>query len=236
MLKDLQYEVLPIDYKEYDMSFKIIVIGDSGVGKSCLTLRGTKNIFNDEYQPTVGFEYCTFTLKIETKIETKIVKCQIWDTCGQEAYRSLVSSFYKNASLAFIVYAINNKNSFNHIESWLNEVKYNNPDIKIFLIGTKADLDKEREVSINEAQEIVQENKFQFFMETSAKTGFNAQNVFIECAKILYLEYIKYNNNIKGEENLNGFIVNQPDYINSNLNNASYREKKNVVEILQKFF
>ena len=225
MSEDLQYEILPNDYKEYNMSFKIIIIGDCGVGKSCLTLKATKNIFNNEYQPTIGFEFCTFTLKMKTKKETKIVKCQIWDTCGQEAYRSLVSSFYKNSSLAFIVYAINDKNSFIHIESWLNEVKYHNPDIKIFLIGSKADLDNERQVSINEAQEIVKEHKFQFFMETSAKTGFNAQNVFIECAKTLYLEYSNYNN-LKVEENVNGFIVNQPRINNDkNSQNENYRKK-----------
>ena len=226
MAEDLQYEVLSNDYKNYHLSFKIIIIGDQGVGKSCLTLKGTKDVFNNNYQPTIGFEFCTFTIKIKTKKETKIIKCQIWDTCGQEAYRSLVSSFYKNSSLAFIVYAINDKKSFNNIEIWLNEIKTYNPDIKIFLIGSKVDLDNERQVSKDEAQEIVKEHKFQFFLETSAKTGFNTQNVFIECAKSLYLEYLNYNT-LKGEENVNGFIVNRP-HINDDINykNENHRKKK----------
>ena len=208
-INNLVCEILPNDSKNYDMSFKIIVIGDSGVGKSCLTLRATKDIFNQDYQPTIGFEFCTFTTKIKKNDIEKIIKCQIWDTCGQEAYRSLIASFYKNASLAFIVYAINDKKSFQNIENWLNEVKYSNPDIKIFLVGTKVDLDNERQVNIEEAKEIVNEHKFNFFIETSAKTGFNTQNVFAYCAKVLFYEWFKYNNN-SNKEDLNGFIVNDP--------------------------
>jgi len=104
-------EVLPDEYSQYDLSFKLIVIGDSGmwyfceigVGKSCLTLKATKNIFEDNYNATVGFEFCTFSVRIEGKV----IKLQIWDTCGQETYRSLITNFYKNSSLAFMVYAIN---------------------------------------------------------------------------------------------------------------------------------
>lgn len=95
-------EILPEDFTEYDLSFKLIVVGDSGVGKSCLTMRGTKNLFDDQYNATVGFEFFTMSIKIGNIIE----KLQIWDTCGQEVYRSLISNFYRNASLAFLVYSI----------------------------------------------------------------------------------------------------------------------------------
>ena len=95
-------DVLPEDSPEYDLSFKIIVIGNSGVGKSCLSIKATKNIFESNYLATVGFEFLAFNVKLNDKI----IKLQIWDTCGQEIYRSLITNFYRNSSLAIIVYAI----------------------------------------------------------------------------------------------------------------------------------
>lgn len=95
-------EVLPDDFNLYDLSFKIIIIGDSGVGKSCLTIKATKNYFEDFYNATVGFEFSTFNVKINDKY----IKLQIWDTCGQEIYRSLISGFYRNSALAMMVYGI----------------------------------------------------------------------------------------------------------------------------------
>ena len=182
-------EVLSDDFNQYDLSFKMIVIGDAGVGKSCLTAKAVKGIFEEAYSATVGFEFLTFNVKIGDKV----VKLQIWDTCGQEIYRSLISSFYRNASLAMMVYAIDSKESFTHIETWLKEVKLqSNPDIKIFLIGNKADLDNQREVQTNEAKQFQDENGIHYFSETSAKSGLNAQEVFIEAAKLLYAEHLKY--------------------------------------------
>ena len=108
-------EVLHDDFTQYDLSFKIIVIGDSsnyynneGVGKSCLTMKATKNLFESNYSATVGFEFFTFNIKLNDKV----VKLQIWDTCGQEVYRSLITNFYRNSSLAIMVYAIDKYYSY----------------------------------------------------------------------------------------------------------------------------
>ena len=132
-------EVLPEDHTKFDLVFKIIIIGNSGVGKSCLSLKATKNVFNNESQTTLGVEFFTWNIMYKDKA----IKLQIWDTCGQEIYRSLITSYYKNASLAVIVYAINDKNSFEDIEMWIKEVRtYSNPDIKLFLIGNKKDLEE----------------------------------------------------------------------------------------------
>jgi len=98
---ELQYEILGEDINNYDMSFKVIVIGDSGVGKSCLTMKATKDLFENHYQATVGFEFYSFNIKINAKI----LRLQVWDTCGQEIYRSLISSFYRNSALAIMVYS-----------------------------------------------------------------------------------------------------------------------------------
>ena len=188
--KVYKYEILPEDYAgEKHLNFKLIIIGDSGVRKSCLTCKAIKNTFVDNYYATIGFEYSSFNIKINDIL----IKLQIWDTCGQELYRSLVSNFYRNSSLGIIVYAINSRQSFEDIEQWLKELKtYSNPDIKVFLIGNKVDLENERVISKNEGETFANDNNFFLFMETSAKTGFNAQNIFIEAAKILYEDYIKY--------------------------------------------
>ena len=100
--EEIKAEVLPEDYNQYDLSFKMIVIGDAGVGKSCLTAKASKNIFEESYSATIGFEFLVFNVKLNDKV----IKLQIWDTCGQELYRSLISSFYRNASLAMMVFII----------------------------------------------------------------------------------------------------------------------------------
>ena len=187
--ENFDIKVLPDDYNQYDLSFKMIVIGDAGVGKSCLSNKAAKNTFEDFYQATVGFEFLTFN----ARIDNKVVRLQIWDTCGQEIYRSLISSFYRNSSLAMMVYAIDSKESFIHIDSWLKEVKLqSSPDIKIFLIGNKADLEDKRQVPFESAKQYAAENDINFVNETSAKTGLNAQQIFLEAIKILYIEHLKY--------------------------------------------
>ena len=174
---------------QYDLTFKIIVIGDPGVGKSCLTGRAVKDKFDSQYAPTIGFEFLTYSVKIQDKI----IKLQIWDTCGQEMYRSLISNFYRNASLAMIVYSIDSKESFLHINTWLKDVKIqSHPDVKIILIGNKSDLVDNRAVTYEEAKKFKEENQLLYFEETSAKTGMNAKEVFTQAARILFEEHLNY--------------------------------------------
>ena len=183
---DFNYELLPDDYIQYDLSFKLIVIGDCGVGKSCLTSRATTNLFDDGYSTTLGFEFVTFNVKINGKI----IKLQIWDTCGQETYRSLITNFFRSASLAIVVYAINSKESFENIEMWMRELRiHSSPDVKLFLIGNKVDLENERKITKEQGENFAKINKLKLFIESSAKTGFNAQKIFIKAAKILYDEH-----------------------------------------------
>jgi small GTP-binding protein len=193
MSNDLKCQVLSDDFPSFDLSFKIIIVGDSGVGKSCLSIKASRNYFEDFYSPTVGFEFLTFNVKVEDQN----IKLQIWDTCGQEVYRSLISSFYRSASLAIIVYSIDNEESFINIEKWLNDVKsQSNPDVKIFIIGNKADLEDKREVTKEAGEKFFHDHKLSFFTETSAKTGFNVQNVFIEVAKELYKQHEEIKNRV----------------------------------------
>ena len=190
--EEYKIELLPEDYPQYDLSFKLIFIGDSSVGKSCLTTKAVKNNFEEYYQATVGFEFLTFNMKVNDKV----VKLQIWDTCGQEIYKSLISNFYRNSSLAVLVYAIDNKESFTHVENWLNDLKSQaNEDVRIFLVGNKADLEEDRKVTKEEGEKYKLDQHLDLFMETSAKTGQNARNVLVEAAKILYNDYLKFDEN-----------------------------------------
>ena len=183
------YEILR-DFKgKHDFSFKAIIIGDAFVGKSSLINQAIKKQFKTTYAPTLGFDYFVFHIRIKNKI----IKLQIWDTCGQEIYKSLVTNFYRNSSVAFMVYAINDRNSFEHIDNWLKEIKYNSsPDTKIFLIGNKCDLINERKVTYEEGLNYSNNYEFNGFYEVSAKTGEKTEEIMIKAAKALYDDYSDY--------------------------------------------
>ena len=139
--EDNNYEKLPPDYQKYDFNYKVIIIGDSGVGKTCLMNFATKGEFVNKVSPTIGFDYNPFVLSYKEKV----IKLEIWDTCGQEAYRSLIDGFFTNSSLAIIVYGINDAKTFNSVNSWIRQCKNKcSPETKFVLIGNKADLDKEQ--------------------------------------------------------------------------------------------
>ena len=223
-IDNYNYEILSEDYTSFDMSFKLIVIGDSGVGKSCLTNNAIKNTFDDAYNATVGFEFFTFNIRFNGKV----VKLQIWDTCGQELYRSLITNFYRNSSLAIMVYSIISKESFDNVEMWLRELRsHSNPDVKVFLIGNKTDLEAEREVTTEQGENFYKQNNLNLFLESSAKTGFNSQKIFIKAAEILYEDFTKYqdenssNDNGSTNENNNNNKQRLDNYNNNN-------KKKNV--------
>ena len=188
------YEVEILNFSENDapkgiLTFKIIIIGNSGVGKTSITNNATKNVFIENYRSTIGMEI--FSLYF--KINHKLLKLQIWDTCGQEIYRSLITNFYRNSSLALIVYSIDKRESFKDIDLWIKELKSkSSPDIKIILVGNKTDLIDVRQVSYEEGAKYLEQPGITRFFETSAKTGENIQNIFKEVAIILYKDFIKY--------------------------------------------
>ena len=214
--KNTSIEILGDEKKDSDLHFKVIVIGNSGVGKSCLSLRATQGIFKEDFISTIGFEFFSFNVKINKKI----VKLQIWDTCGQEIYRSLISGFYRSTELAILVYSVTDKKSFNDIEIWLKQLKtHGTPDCKIFLIGNKVDL-PDRLVSSEDGINCKKEHGFECYMETSAKTGLNIRELFVNCALTLYTKYLKegkdddideMDDNGNNNFNLNGGIKEESD-------------------------
>ena len=172
------------------LTFKIIIIGNSGVGKTSITTSAVKNVFINDYKSTIGMEIFSLYLKVNDKP----IKLQIWDTCGQEIYRSLIKNFYRNSSLAIIVYSIDKKNSFKDINLWIKEIRVNSsPDIKIVLIGNKSDLDKDRQVSYEEGKKYLDDDEVLKFFETSAKTGENIKKLFQEISIILYKDHKYFN-------------------------------------------
>ena len=139
------------------------------------------------------------------KINSKIIRLQICDTCGQEEYRSVIETLYHNASLAILVYSIDKidkRTSFENLEIWLNKIKEKgNPAVKIFLVGNKNDLIENRKVSIEEGEKFYEDHQLDFFIKTSAKTGLNAEELFKKVAIVLNQEHIQNKDMAFGDEN-----------------------------------
>jgi len=162
--------------------FKYIVIGDTGVGKSCLLLQFTDKRFQPVHDLTIGVE---FGARMVT-VDSKQIKLQIWDTAGQESFRSITRSYYRGAAGALLVYDITRRETFSHLTRWLEEARQNaNPSMVIMLIGNKSDLDHRRQVSKEEGEKFAKDNGL-IFLEASAKTAANVEEAFINTAQKIY--------------------------------------------------
>jgi len=167
--------------RDYDYLFKLVLIGDSGVGKSCLLLRFADDNFTDSYISTIGVDFRFRTITIEKKT----VKLQIWDTAGQERFRTITSAYYRGADGIIMVYDVTSSESFDHVEEWLSEVdRYANENTSKLLVGNKADLIEEKQVPEETAQRFADKLGISF-LETSAKTSTNVDAAFLTMAKEL---------------------------------------------------
>ncbi|CAL9752008.1 unnamed protein product [Musa acuminata subsp. burmannicoides] len=167
---------------EYDYLFKVVLIGDSGVGKSNLLSRFTRDEFSLESKSTIGVEFATRSIRVEDKV----IKAQIWDTAGQERYRAITSAYYRGAVGALVVYDITRHVTFENIERWLKELRdHTDTNIAIMLVGNKADLRHLRAVSIDDAKDF-SERENTFFMETSALESTNVEDAFTEVLTQIY--------------------------------------------------
>ena len=197
----------------YDYLFKYIIIGDAAVGKSNLLLRFAQDDFKSEYQLTIGVEFGAKNIDVNNKK----IRLQIWDTAGQENYRSITRAYYKNSACAIVVYDISNRESFEHIEGWIEDCLAQSPKtVFMVLVGNKSDLTDKRKVSFEEGQEMAKKNKIMFF-ETSAKTGNNVDKLFEESAKEIHNKinqgYYDLNNDICGIKR--GFVGENPMMLNN---------------------
>ncbi|KAL6553855.1 Ras-related protein RABB1c [Orobanche minor] len=174
----------------YAYLFKYIIIGDTGVGKSCLLLQFTDKRFQPVHDLTIGVEFGARMITVENKP----MKLQIWDTAGQESFRSITRSYYRGAAGALLVYDITSgdatifwrRETFNHLASWLEDARQHaNANMIIVLIGNKCDLAHRRAVSTEEGEQFAKENGL-IFMEASAKTSLNVEEAFIKTASTIY--------------------------------------------------
>lgn len=165
-----------------DYVFKIVLIGDSAVGKSQLLARFARNEFSLDSKATIGVEFQTRTLMIDHKT----VKAQIWDTAGQERYRAVTSAYYRGAVGAMLVYDITKRQTFDHVARWLEELRgHADSNIIIMLIGNKCDLGNLRAVPIDDAKEFAQREGL-FFLETSALEAINVETAFLTVLTEIY--------------------------------------------------
>ena len=168
--------------EHYDFLFKMVLVGDSGVGKTNLLSRFAWNQFDMDSKSTIGVEFATRSVTVEGKV----IKAQIWDTAGQERFRAITNAYYHGSMGALLVYAINNRSSFENAGKWLEELKSSaDPNVRIMLVGNKADLAETRTVTTEEAREFAEKNKLAF-METSAKDALNVESAFTELLKSIY--------------------------------------------------
>ncbi|CAE7316879.1 RABD2C [Symbiodinium sp. CCMP2456] len=160
--------------RDYDHLFKLVLIGDSGAGKSCLLLRFADDAFTDSYITTIGVDFRFKTIPVDKKT----IKLQIWDTAGQERFRTITSAYYRGADGIILVYDICDRESFNHVDEWLNEVnRYVNENTCKILIGNKCDMTAERQVSTEEAKKKAEDLGIAF-IECSAKDATNVEAAF----------------------------------------------------------
>ncbi|CAF0712282.1 unnamed protein product [Brachionus calyciflorus] len=170
---------------QFDFLFRVIVIGDSGVGKTNLLLRFIKNEFEFETHPTIGIDFSTKTVHIDSQC----IKAQIWDTAGQDRFRSISTAFYRGSVAALLVYDITNENTFKNLEKWMDDVrKYADPEIVITLVGNKCDMESARRVKLTAAKEFAEKNNMSF-IETSAMDSINVEEAFMNVIKDVYYRY-----------------------------------------------
>ncbi|XP_062428241.1 ras-related protein Rab-4A isoform X1 [Rhea pennata] len=166
------------DYLKYFL-FKFLVIGNAGTGKSCLLHQFIEKKFKDDSNHTIGVEFGSKIINVGGKY----VKLQIWDTAGQERFRSVTRSYYRGAAGALLVYDITSRETYNALTNWLTDARMlASQNIVIILCGNKKDLDADREVTFLEASRFAQENEL-MFLETSALTGENVEEAFVQCAR-----------------------------------------------------
>jgi Ras-related protein Rab-1A len=167
--------------ENYDFIFKVLLLGNSDVGKSSLLLRYVDSVWSDTFVPTIGVDFKVKTIEIGGKK----VKLQIWDTAGQERFRTVVSTYFRGAHGIFLIYDITNRDSFKNLENWLIEIEKNaSENVLKILIGNKNDLEDERDISPDEGKAFANRNGMQF-IETSAKMNTNVNEAFETLGKLM---------------------------------------------------
>ena len=192
-----------------DYIFKLLLIGDSGVGKSSIMLQYVDQTFTDTHVSTIGVDFKIIT----STVNDKICKLQIWDTAGQERFKTITSSYYRGAHGIIVVYDTTNRESYDNVKIWLEEARrLVSGDPNFILIGNKSDLSEKRKVSKEEAEEFATDNGIAF-IETSAKTNVNVSNLFETLCVDMFRKKEKV---ILNEDMYKSYVLNEPNNTNFN--------------------
>ena len=168
-----------------DFMYKVIIVGEGHVGKSCLLLRATEDKYTESYSITIGADSNSFLVQIGEAT----VQLDVWDTAGSEKYRSMIKVFFAGSHAAIIAYDITKKETFAALDFWLDAVRQTtSAEVKIVIVGNKKDEEEKREVTYEEGEDYVKTNELFAFIETSAKTGENVMEIFKKIAKSLYAD------------------------------------------------
>ncbi|XP_043935852.1 ras-related protein Rab-13 [Protopterus annectens] len=172
--------------KAYDYLFKLLLIGDSGVGKTCLIIRFAEDNFNSTYISTIGIDF-----KIRTvEIDGKKIKLQVWDTAGQERFKTITTAYYRGAMGIILVYDITDEKSFENIQNWIKSIRENAAaDVERMLLGNKCDIESRRKVQKEQAEKLAKEHGIKFF-ETSAKSSINVDESFCALARDIFIKRV----------------------------------------------
>ncbi|XP_058702753.1 ras-related protein Rab-8B isoform X1 [Poecile atricapillus] len=165
--------------KTYDYLFKLLLIGDSGVGKTCLLFRFSEDAFNTTFISTIGIDF-----KIRTiELDGKKIKLQIWDTAGQERFRTITTAYYRGAMGIMLVYDITNEKSFDNIKNWIRNIEeHASSDVERMILGNKCDMNEKRQVSKEKGEKLAIDYGIKF-LETSAKSSINVEEAFFTLAR-----------------------------------------------------
>ena len=197
--------------KQFDYTFKIVMIGDSGVGKSCILLRFADDKFNENFYATIGVD---FRFK-NVMVDDKSVKLQIWDTAGQERFKTITSAYYRGADGIIIVYDITDRNSFAHIKDWLDDVnKYTDDNPLKIIVGNKIDLIKDKQINNNDMKTMTAQTGIEI-IECSAKDSIKIN----ELMEIMTKKLIEKKNNEGNKNTTKSMILNDINNKNKEMNN-----------------
>ena len=225
-------------------TYKIVVLGDISVGKTSILSRFRYGIFEPEYMPTLGIDFFSQNLFYEDKT----IRLILWDTAGEERFRSLIPSYLKNADCIIIVFDITNKDSFNSLNKWLTDSKNNASEGTIYIIcGNKSDLKEKRTVNENEIDEYIKKNEL-IYVECSAKNGEGIKDLFNTVAKNLgevnfaksdYAVNVDIKNDVNGvktEQSKSNYIIKKNFFVEENQNNKQKTTKRNNENFKKKKF
>ena len=201
MANTIQIVKSPEEYQNPTINYKVIFIGETGVGKTCIMLRASRNDFNIDHTITLAADFANYYLLINN-IPAKL---QLWDTCGLEMYKSMIRVFFKGSDAGLLVFDVSNAASFASLGSWLKELReYTSPELLCYLIGNKVDIE-ERVITESQAEKFVSDNGLTGYFETSAKSGYGIQELINKIAKELFEKKgINNNDALKLEENTEG--------------------------------